>query len=418
MPCSSGRSSRLPATDPDAERSGLQMRHRVGHDRKAGGKTRDFDAHAAAPSCAARLTERIWRSTAIWSTGSAVTRSGRLIEVGRAIREAAAGRRRRPPRRRETWPGGQCPAPPSESMGSRVSFSATATPTAVWGSMKWPVSRSTVRMVAAVSSSSARSAENTARMPESARTDSANRRDWASEAISARTARRLAAVNVEQQALEIRRHLDIHGGRGSGHHLAQIVGAGRDCASEDVVDVGGDHQAIDGQAHAERDIARIDVAEIAGRHGEGNLAARRAERDGGGEVIDHLCDDARPVDGIYARQPRPVAKRGWLNMPFTIAWQSSNVPSIASAWTFSSSTVVIMRRCTSEMRPCGNSTKRSTRRATAERLDRGAAGVARGRDHDGGALPARREHLVHEPAKELHGQILERERRARETARG
>ena len=51
--------------DPYAERGGLQMRHRVGHDDKASGKTRDFDAHAAAPSCAARLTERIWRSTAI-----------------------------------------------------------------------------------------------------------------------------------------------------------------------------------------------------------------------------------------------------------------------------------------------------------------------------------------------------------------
>ena len=52
-------------TDPDAQRCGLQMRHRVGHDDKAGRKTRDFDAHAAAPSCAARLTERMWRSTAI-----------------------------------------------------------------------------------------------------------------------------------------------------------------------------------------------------------------------------------------------------------------------------------------------------------------------------------------------------------------
>ena len=50
--------------DPDAERGGFQMRHRVGHDDKPGRKTRDFDAHAAAPSCAARLTERIWRSTA------------------------------------------------------------------------------------------------------------------------------------------------------------------------------------------------------------------------------------------------------------------------------------------------------------------------------------------------------------------
>ena len=54
-------------------------------------------------------------------------------------------------------------------------------------------------------------------------------------------------------------------------------------------------------------------------------------------------------------------KAWWLNSPFTIAWQSSNVPSIASAWTLSSAAVVIIRRCTSEMRPSGNSTNRSTR---------------------------------------------------------
>ena len=48
--------------------------------------------------------------------------------------------------------------------------------------------------------------------------------------------------------------------------------------------------------------------------------------------------------------------------------------------------------------------------AAAECLDRGSAGIAGRRDHDGGALPARRERMVHQAAKELHGQVLERER--------
>ena len=48
---------------PDAERGGLQMRHGVGHDRETRRKTRDFDAHAAAP-CAARLNDKIWCSIA------------------------------------------------------------------------------------------------------------------------------------------------------------------------------------------------------------------------------------------------------------------------------------------------------------------------------------------------------------------
>jgi hypothetical protein len=51
-------------------------------------------------------------------------------------------------------------------------------------------------------------------------------------------------------------------------------------------------------------------------------------------------------------------------------------------------------------------------RATAKRLDRGAAGVPRRRDHDRGALSTRCEHVVHEPAQELHRQILERKRRS------
>ena len=50
----------------------------------------------------------------------------------------------------------------------------------------------------------------------------------------------------------------------------------------------------------------------------------------------------------------------------------------------------------------------------AERLDGRAAGVARGRDHDRGALAARRQGVVHEPAEELHGQILEGQRRSME----
>ena len=74
------------------------------------------------------------------------------------------------------------------TAGSRVSFSATATPTALCGSMSLPVSRSVVRMMAAVSCSSARLAENTARSRVSALPVSENRRDCASEPMEERTA--------------------------------------------------------------------------------------------------------------------------------------------------------------------------------------------------------------------------------------
>src|ERR1700758_238020 len=69
--------------DPNAKRCGLQMRHRVSHDEKAGGKTRDLDTDAAAPSWAARPQERVWPSPAICPTGNVVTRSGRRSRSGR-----------------------------------------------------------------------------------------------------------------------------------------------------------------------------------------------------------------------------------------------------------------------------------------------------------------------------------------------
>src|SRR5256712_13455053 len=163
-------------TDPHAKRGGLQMRHRVGDDDEAGGKTCDLDAHAAAPLCAARLAERIWRSTAICSTGNVVTRSGRR---SRAAGHSGSGGRT--PQAASTASGNLAGwAVPSTTIGvdgSRVSFSATAAPTAVWGAIKCPVSRSMLRIVAALSFSSALSAENTARSAESACAESANRRD-------------------------------------------------------------------------------------------------------------------------------------------------------------------------------------------------------------------------------------------------
>jgi hypothetical protein len=42
-----------------------------------------------------------------------------------------------------------------------------------------------------------------------------------------------------------------------------------------------------------------------------------------------------------------------LNSAFTSAWQSSKVPATATACTLGSSGVVIIRRCTSEMRLLG-----------------------------------------------------------------
>ena len=118
----------------------------------------------------------------------------------------------------------------------------------------------------------------------------------------------VAAAELEQDALEIRGDLDVHRRRRGRDHVAGLVGAGRERARQDVVDVGGDHQPVDRQAHAHGDVAGIDVAEISGRDGEGELAMRRAKRDRGGEVVDRLRDDARPVDRVDAGERDLVAE--------------------------------------------------------------------------------------------------------------
>ena len=94
-----------------------------------------------------------------------------------------------------------------------------------------------------------------------------------------------------------------------------------------------------------------------------------------------------------------------------MAWQSSNVPSTAMALTLPA-----LRRRHHAPLHLGNAAVRKQHdevdlTAIAERLDGGAAGIAGGRDHDGAALAARGQRMVHQPRQKLHRQVLEGERR-------
>ena len=126
-------------------------------------------------------------------------------------------------------------------------------------------------------------------------------------------------------------------------------------------------------------------------------ALRAAERGGGDEVVDELGDDARPVDGVDAGSRARSRKARSLNMPFTSAWQSSKVPSMATAWTLASAA---WSSCAAARRRCGPREQNEDVDAAraAEGLDRRAAGVAGGGAHDGDALAARCQHAVHQPA--------------------
>ena len=67
---------------------------------------------------------------------------------------------------------------------------------------------------------------------------------------------------------------------------------------QDIIDVGGNDQALDRKAHLRRDVSGKDITEIAGRHRIGDLAIRRPQLQRAGEVIDHLRHQPRPVDRI------------------------------------------------------------------------------------------------------------------------
>ena len=93
--------------------------------------------------------------------------------------------------------------------------------------------------------------ENTARIADKrAAPSSVKRRDWASARHQRAHRFGVAAIGIEQHPLEIGGDLDIHRRRCGRRHLAQLVGAGRERARQDVVDVGRNHQPVDWQAHA------------------------------------------------------------------------------------------------------------------------------------------------------------------------
>ena len=159
--------------------------------------------------------------------------------------------------------------------GSRFSFSATATPTAVCGSMKRLVSRSKVRMVAGglvfirpVGPLRTPRGSPRARAPRKGRSAATGRARPSGCAPRARRGHRRRTTGA--------RNSTPPGCPSTARRSAPPFAARRRSGArpwgEDVVDVGGDQQAVDRQPHVQRDEAGIDVAEIAGRHRSGDLA--------------------------------------------------------------------------------------------------------------------------------------------------
>ena len=114
--------------------------------------------------------------------------------------------------------------------------------------------------------------------------------------------RRIPSGQVENEAFEVGRFGNVHrraGGNVGVRGGARTVGTGFEKLVQYVVFVGGDHQAADRQAHLFGDVSGADVAEVAAGHAEADgfvIALRRFEI--AGEVVNHLCHHASPVDAV------------------------------------------------------------------------------------------------------------------------
>ena len=396
---------------PDAERRGLQMRHGVGDDGEPGRKFRQFDAHPATPCFAARLTCSTKRST---SAGIVLHHLDLLVlrhqpvEPGRQLRAHAAGGfdrigefRRMRGRQHDVGDvqiRGVAVGHRQRHRGMGIDEIAGLAPGGADRSCGFGL------VGAAGIEFLADGGEHRVGQHEAAGLFQRGHQPPHGLGV--------ALAGLEQQPLEIRGDLDIHRGRRGGVDVAHLVDAGLQRARQDVVDVRRDAQPAHRQAHALGDVAGKDVAEIAGRHGEIDGARGRAERHRRGEVIDDLRDDARPVDRIDARQRDLVAELVVIEHRL-----HDRLAIVKGALDGERMHVGSARRRHHAALHVGDAPVREQHDEidiveAGKGIDRGAAGVARGRDHDGGALRALGKHMIHQPRDQLHRHVLEGERRA------
>ena len=117
---------------------------------------------------------------------------------------------------------------------------------------------------------------------------------------------RIAADEVEDEALEIRSLRDVHRRTRCRNRLvagADTIASRFEELVEYVVLVGSEDQAADRQAHRLRDVAGENVAEVAAGHGEVHLLAIARDCEITLEVVHDLSRDPRPVDRVDRAEP-------------------------------------------------------------------------------------------------------------------
>ena len=191
--------------------------------------------------------------------------------------------------------------------------------------------------------------------------------------------------------------MNIHRRAGRGHHLARLINAAGQSAGQNIVYIGRNHQLRDRQAHLRRHIARKNIAEIAGRHGISDRFFRRAQLGGRGEIIGNLRHHARPINGIDPRQrhvlpERLVVKHG-LHQGLTIVKCAVNRQRMHIGIGWCGHLFALHIRDAA----IGKENKHIDGLATAKRLNRRPARIARGCTDNGGALATTYQRIIHQP---------------------
>ena len=181
-------------------------------------------------------------------------------------------------------------------------------------------------------------------------------------------------------------------------------------AVQNVILVGGDHQLFNRQPHLAGDGPGKDIAEIARGHGETHGAPRRAQGDGGVEVIDHLRQNPRPVDAVHTRQPHLVAEGEIVEHVLHAGLTIVKVTRHGNGMD-----IGLDRRRHLAALHLGHAAMRIQDEhihigQPAERLDGCRSGIAAGGAHDGHPLARPRQCRLKQLADQLHGKVLEGQR--------
>ena len=116
----------------------------------------------------------------------------------------------------------------------------------------------------------------------------------------------IASRTFIKQAFKIAGGLNIHAGTQRRTHGVRLHDSTAEKARQDIIMIGGNKAMVNGHSHAFCGISGEHIAKIAAWHDKGDAfaSAMRPQLGNGMTIIDHLCHDARPIDGVHGSQWR------------------------------------------------------------------------------------------------------------------